>query len=125
MKPLDCETRSVVPGVHFHGSSLTRSFGDRFVSGLAGGFGTLLCAYALHRCLVFQTAGDMLLRIGRFFLIELLSALFTASLGLLLWGIAAPKWLERQFDNTVRRLAGFLIVLFFLLAGGSLFHIFD
>ncbi|NBV24882.1 MAG: hypothetical protein EBS05_23555 [Proteobacteria bacterium] len=67
----------------------------------------------------------MLLRIGRFFLIELLSALFTASLGLLLWGIAAPKWLERQFDNTVRRLAGFLIVLFFLLAGGSLFHIFD
>src|SRR5262245_59628947 len=95
------------------GLNITRSIKDRVFLGLLGFIFMLPTGYVLYHHFSKNTPagssiGSQLLEI---FLTEIVLAVFLLSLFSFIWGVAAPRWLERHFHNAIFKFVLMLVLM--------------
>lgn len=103
----------------FCGLNITRSVQDRIFLGLMGLIFMLPTAYVLYSHHTKAWPRDMSLG-ARLFLIfadEVVLTVFLIALCSFIWGVAAPRWIERFFEKTIGKFILMLALISFLLVG--------
>src|SRR5438105_1747169 len=103
----------------FCGLNLTRSIQDRVFLGLMGLVFMFLTGYVLyyHHASVWPRDMGVGVRLLLVFLDEVVLTVFLLALCSFIWGIAAPRWIERFFEKTIAKFILMLALISFLLLG--------
>jgi hypothetical protein len=110
--------------IRFSGLHITRSVPDRALLALLGTIGLGLFGVPLYVCLAYHAPNDWVIQAGRLFVEEVLLTMLLLSIACLIWGIAAPRWLERNFKRLLQRMVLLFVAMFFLLSLGFIFGVF-
>ena len=103
----------------FCGLNITRSLQDRIFLGLMGLLFMLPTGYVLYHHHAVAWPRDMSLG-ARLFLIfadEVVLTVFLLALCSFIWGIAAPRWIERLFEKAISKFVLMLALISLLLLG--------
>ena len=103
----------------FCGLNITRSIQDRIFLGLMGLLFMLPTGYVLyeHHTAVSWKAmslGELLLAI---FIDEVVLTIFLLAACFFIWGVAAPRWIERYFEKTISKFLMVLALISLILLG--------
>src|SRR5579862_4442649 len=87
----------------FCGLNITRSIQDRVFLGLMGLVFMLPTGYLLYHHYSMPWPKDMSIGTRLFFIFidEVVFVVFVLALCSFIWGIAAPRWIERFFEKTI------------------------
>lgn len=101
----------------FCGLNITRSIQDRVFLGLMGLVFMWLTGYLLyiHHTEAWHRAKTTDARLFLFILDEVILSVFLLSLSAFIWGIAAPRWIERFFEKSIRKFILMLVLISFIL----------
>ena len=103
----------------FCGLKITRSIQDRVFLGLLGLVFMMPTGYVLYHHHAEVWPRDMSVGV-RFLLIvidEVVLTIFLLAFCSFVWGIAAPRWIERFFEKTIRKFILILALISLLLLG--------
>jgi hypothetical protein len=103
----------------FCGLNITRSIQDRVFLGLMGLVFMLPTGYVLyhHHTSVWPRDMSIGVRLLVIFIDEVVLTVFLLALCSFIWGIAAPRWIERYFEKTIGKLILMLALISLLLLG--------
>ena len=103
----------------FCGLNITRSIQDRVFLGLMGLVFMLPTAYLLylHHTEVWHRHMSVGSRLLLVFFDEVILTVFLLALCSFIWGIAAPRWIERFFEKTLGKFILMLALISLLLLG--------
>src|SRR6266478_5228547 len=103
----------------FCGLSITRSIQDRVFLGLMGSVFMLPTGYVLyhHHTSVWPRDMSIGVRLLVIFIDEVVLTVFLLALCSFIWGIAAPRWIERLFEKTIAKFILTLALISMLLLG--------
>src|ERR1017187_7897718 len=103
----------------FCGLNITRSIQDRVFLGLMGLLFMLPTGYLLyhHHTSVWPRDMTISARLLVIFIDEVVLAVFSLALCSFIWGIAAPRWIERFFEKTIGKFILMLALISLLLLG--------
>ncbi len=103
----------------FCGLNITRSVQDRAFLGLMGWLFMLACGYLLyhHHTAVWPRNLSVGARLFLIFADEVVLTVFLLALCSFIWGVAAPRWIERLLEKTIAKLLLMLAAISLLLLG--------
>jgi hypothetical protein len=103
----------------FCGLNITRSIQDRVFLGLMGLVFMLPTGYVLYHHHSMPWPKDMSIgaRLLVIFIDEVVLVVFLLALCSFIWGIAAPRWIERFFEKTIGKFILMLALISLLLLG--------
>ncbi len=104
----------------FCGLNITRSIQDRVFLGLMGLVFMLPTGYVLyhhHHTSVWPRDMSIGVRLLVIFIDEVVLTVFLLALCSFIWGIAAPRWIERLFEKTIAKFILTLALISMLLLG--------
>ena len=103
----------------FCGLNITRSIQDRVFLGLMGLVFMLPTGYVLyhHHAEVWPRDMTIGVRMLIIFIDEVVLTVFLLALCSFIWGIAAPRWIERFFEKTIGKFILMLALISLLLLG--------
>src|SRR5262245_35362568 len=110
----------------FCGLNITRSIPDRVFLGSMGLVFMLLTGYLLyyHHTEVWHRDMSMGARSLLIFFDEVNLTVFLLALCSFIWGVAAPRWIERFFEKTIRKFL-LMLGLISLLLFGVMIYVFS
>jgi hypothetical protein len=103
----------------FCGLNITRSIQDRVFLGLMGLVFMLPTGYVLyhHHAAVWPRDMNIGVRLLLIIIDEVVLTIFLLALCSFIWGIAAPRWIERFFEKTIGKFILMLALISLLLLG--------
>ena len=103
----------------FCGLNITRSIQDRVFLGLMGLVFMLPTGYVLylHHTEVWDRDMSIGARLLLIFFDEVILTVFLLALCSFIWGVAAPRWIERFFERTIGKFILMLALISLLLLG--------
>ena len=103
----------------FSGLNITRSIQDRVFLGLMGLVFMLPTGYVLylHHTEVWDRDMSIGARLLLIFFDEVILTVFLLALCSFIWGVAAPRWIERFFERTIGKFILMLALISLLLLG--------
>jgi hypothetical protein len=103
----------------FFGLNITRSIQDRIFLGVMGLLFMLPTGYVLYQHHKSAWPRDMSIgvRLLLIFIDEVVLTVFLLALCSFIWGIAAPRWIERFFEKTIGKFILMLALISLLLLG--------
>jgi hypothetical protein len=103
----------------FCGLNITRSIQDRVFLGVMGLLFMLPTGYVLYQHHTMPWPQDMSLgsRLLVTFIDEVVLTVFLLAACCFIWGVAAPRWIERFFEKTISKFVLALALISFLLLG--------
>jgi len=103
----------------FCGLNITRSIQDRVFLGLMGLVLMLPTGYVLYQHHHKVWAGDISneARLFLIFIDEVVLTIFLLALCSFIWGVAAPRWIERFFEKTIGKFIVMLGLICLILLG--------
>ena len=110
----------------FCGLNITRSIQDRVFLGLMGLLIALPTGYLLyyHHTTVWPRDMGLGARLFLLFADEVVLTVFLLALCSIIWGVAAPRWIERFFEKTISKFVLMLAGISLLLLG-VIIYVFD
>ncbi|GEM_PF-2522061 len=103
----------------FCGLNITRSIQDRVFLGLMGLLFMLLTGYLRyhHHTIVWPRDMNIGSRLFLIFADEVVLTVFLLALCSFIWGVAAPRWIERLFEKTISKFVLMIAAISLLLLG--------
>ena len=103
----------------FCGLNITRSIQDRVFLGFMGLLFMFPTGYVLYEHHVTTSSEDMSLgwRLLAIFIDEVVLTIFLLAACCFVWGVAAPRWIERFFEKTISKFIMVLALISFILLG--------
>ena len=103
----------------FCGLNITRGIQDRVFLGLMGLVFMLPTGYLLylHHAEVWPRSMTLSARLLLIFFDEVILTVFLLALCSFIWGVAAPRWIERFFEKTIGKFILMLALISLLLLG--------
>ena len=107
----------------FCGLNITRSIQDRIFLGVMGLLFMLPTGYVLYKHHTLTRPQDMSLgtRLLFIFMDEVVLTIFLLASCCFIWGVAAPRWIERFFDKAISKFILMLALISILLLGVAIY----
>jgi len=110
----------------FCGLNITRSVQDRLFLGVMGLLFMLPTGYVLyhHHSMTWPPEMTLGVRLLVIFIDEIVLVVFLLALCSFIWGVAAPRWIERFFEKIISKFV-LMLALISLLLFGVMIYVFS